>query len=205
MNKAVELLNRWAEFESTHEAAGIEDFCRYLLIKEKQKDQKEIFAGASKPPDNLSQLAKITGRIARLQSTYAGIALKECGLSGIDEFIYLNEIHFAEKPQKTKVIYSNFNELSSGLLILDRLKKKELILEEENLSDKRSKTVSVTAKGKKVLFECYEKMNQINQFFFREMSKDDVLMCLQLLSSTEALFSNRWQADKSRSFQELLQ
>ncbi len=108
-----------------------------------------------------------------------------------------------DKSQKTKVIYSNFNELSSGLLILERLKKKKLISEEDNSNDKRSKNISITAKGKKILFSCYEKMNTVNQLFFNKMSIDDVIMSIQLLSATEVEFSKRWLNDKSKSFDEL--
>jgi hypothetical protein len=165
--------------------------------------QKLVFSGTALPPDNLSKLAKIIGRVSRLHNAYAIIALKECGLSSIDEFIYLNDIYFYEKSQKTKVIYSNFNELSSGLLILERLKKKKLITEEDNPHDKRSKNLIIITKGKKVLYACYEKLNIVHQFFFDRMTEDDVEMSIQLLSSTEAKYSHRWLGDKSKSFEEL--
>jgi predicted transcriptional regulator len=203
MNKTVELINLWAEYENEHENAEIKDFCSYLLIQEREKTKEEVFSGTAIPADNFSKLAKIIGRISRLHNTYAIIALKECGLSSIDEFIYLNDIHFSEKTQKTKVIYSNFNELSSGLLILERLKKKKLISEEDNPDDKRSKNVTISTKGKKVLFACYEKLNIIHQLFFEKMTEDDVVMSIQLLSATEAEFSNRWLVEKSKSFKEL--
>ncbi len=205
MNKAVELLNLWADFESNHPHAEIEDFCRYLLVQKKGKLKRNMFFNTAVPPDNLSKLAKIVGRVSRLHNAYAVIGLKECGLSTIDEFIYLNDIHSANVSQKTKVINSNFNELSSGLLILERLKKKKLITEEENSNDKRSKILSVTAKGTKVLKVCFEKLNTVNQLFFSKMSADDVQMCLHLLSATEEEFSSRWSADKSKSYKDLFQ
>ncbi len=203
MNKTVELVNLWAEFENKHEHADIKDFCRYILIKEREIDKEEVFSGTALPPDNFSKLAKIIGRVSRLHNAYTIIALKKCGLSSIDEFIYLNDIHFSEKSQKTKVIYSNFNELSSGLLILERLKKKKLIAEEDNTDDKRSKNVIINNKGKKVLYACYEKLNIVHKLFFDRMTEDDVVMSIQLLSATEAEFSNRWLADKSKPFEEL--
>jgi predicted transcriptional regulator len=203
MNKTVELINLWAIYENEHENAEIKDFCSYLLIQEREKTKEEVFSGTAIPADNFSKLAKIIGRISRLHNTYAIIALKECGLSSIDEFIYLNDIHFSEKTQKTKVIYSNFNELSSGLLILERLKKKKLISEEDNPDDKRSKNVIISTKGKKVLYACYKKLNIVHLHFFERMTEDDVVMSIQLLSATEAEFSNRWLAEKSKSFKEL--
>jgi hypothetical protein len=41
------------------------------------------------------------------------------------------------KPLTAEVIYANFNELSSGLLILDRLKKAGLTVEKADNKDKR--------------------------------------------------------------------
>lgn len=203
MNKTVDLLNLWAEYEGAHTDAEIEDFCRFLLIKEREKNKINVFSGTALPPDNFSKLAKMIGRVSKLHNSYALIALKECGLSGIDEFIYLSDIHFLDKPQKTAIVYSNFNELSSGLLILERLKNKKLVAEQKSVEDKRAKNVTITTKGKKVLSACYEKMNVINRFFFSRMPEDDVVMSIQLLSVTEADFSNRWVTDKSKSFKEL--
>ncbi|MEO8960457.1 MAG: MarR family winged helix-turn-helix transcriptional regulator [Ginsengibacter sp.] len=203
MNKTVELVNLWAEYENKHDHAEITDFCRYILIQEREKAKVEVFSGTALPPDNFSKLAKIIGRVSRLHNAYAIIALKECGLSSIDEFIYLNDIHFSGKSQKTKVIYSNFNELSSGLLILERLKKKKLIAEEDNTDDKRSKNVIINTIGEQVLFACYEKLEIVNRFFFDKMTEDDVVMSIRLLSATEVEFSNRWIADKSKSLEEL--
>lgn len=205
MNKAVKLLNLWADFENSHPAAEIEDFCRYLLIQEKEMERRKVFSDTTLPPDNLSKLAKIVGRVSRLHNAYAVIALKEYGLSSIDEFIYLNDINSADMPQKTKVINSNFNELSSGLLILERLKKKKLITEEENSNDKRSKILNMTVRGVKVLKDCFEKLNTVNRLFFNKMSADDILMSIHLLSSTEEEFSSRWSIDKSKSYNDLFQ
>jgi hypothetical protein len=99
----------------------------------------------------------------------------------------LNDIAANDEPKKTEVIFANFNELSSGLLILDRLKKAGLI----------------TEKGTAVLRECYLKLNEINHAIFEEMPEDDMLLCVQLLSPTESRISTKWIQDKRKSFSEL--
>lgn len=203
MNKTAELVRLWAEYEADHPDAGIAEFCHFFLIREREKKNQVNFSGGIMPPDLFSVMTKMMGRIAKLHSTYALIALKACGLNSLDEFLYLNTIGNTTHPRKTQVIYSNFNELSSGLLILDRLKNKGLISEEDDKEDKRSKRVSISKKGNKILMECYKKLSTTNAFFFKAIPEDDIRLCIQLLSPIESKFSAKWMEDKGKSFDEL--
>ena len=145
-------------------------------------------------------MAKMIGRLSKLHNTYAVIALKECGLNNLDEFLYLNSIGNAEAPKKTTVIYANFNELSSGLLILGRMMKKGLIVEATDKEDKRSKRLKLTKKGNNLLTLCYEKMGVLNEWFFKSISKEDIDLCVHLLSGVETNFSSKWVEDKAKTF-----
>ena len=203
MNKTAELVVRWSEYEIYHPEAGIEEFCLHYLTTEREKEQQLKFSGSVVPPELSSILVKMIGRLVKLHSAYALKAIKECGINNFDDFVYLNTISVNNCPKKTQVIYSNFNELSSGLLILSRLKKMELIREQQDEEDKRSKRLFTTEKGEKTLKECYQKMNSINQLFFKEMPEDDIRLCIQLLSRTESKFSEKWMLDKEKSFKNL--
>lgn len=203
MNKTAELVKLWADYEVNHPDAGIDEFCHFFLVNEREKENKINFSGSVMPPDLHSVMIKMIGRVVKLHNNYALTTLKECGLNSIDEFLYLNTIATNDSSKKTQVIYSNFNELSSGLLILDRLKNKLLISEVDDKEDKRSKIVSVTKKGSKTLKDCYKKLSAINEFFFRDMPDDDIRLCIQLLSPTEVKFSAKWVEDKGKSLDEL--
>ena len=203
MNKTVELVKLWGDYETAHPADGILEFCRFLLLKEKQQKQTLAFAKSAMPDHPASVLAKMLGRLGRLLNNYAGFAIRQSGLSGFEEFFYLNDISANDAPIKTEVIFANFNELSSGLLILDRLKKAGLITEKPDNKDKRMKRLLITKKGAVVLRECYLKLNEINQVIFGEMPEDDMLLCIQLLSPTESRISTKWIQDKRKSFSEL--
>ena len=205
MDKTAEIAVRWSEFESNHPGAEITDFCQYFLTKEREKQQAVSFFGSAVPPDAASLFTKLIGRISKLHSTYALVALKECGLKSFDEFLYLNAVKSLGKPKKTQVIYSNFNELSSGLLIITRLIESKLILEENDIEDKRSKKISLTKKGNEVIQDCYQKLGQINKIFFEEMKEGDLNLCTQLLVPVEARFSKKWMEDKAKQFDELMQ
>jgi len=200
MNKTAELVIAWAEYETTHSNAGIDDFCHAYIINKRAKEKSKMLLGGNLPPDSYSVMAKMIGRLSKLHNTYAVIALKECGLNNLDEFLYLNSIGNAEAPKKTTVIYANFNELSSGLLILGRMMKKGLIVEATDKEDKRSKRLKLTKKGNNLLTLCYEKMGVLNEWFFKSISKEDIDLCVHLLSGVETNFSSKWVEDKAKTF-----
>lgn len=204
MNKTAELAVKWSEYEIVNHRATIVRFCRHMLTLEREMVHQVKFAGSVVPPDLHSILAKMTGRLAGLHRLYAAKALQECGINNFDDFIYLINISTLDGPKKTQVIYANFNELSSGLLILSRLKDLGLIKETLSKDDKRAKRLYLTAKGSKTLAKCYARMALANRFFFAGMEADDIRLCIQLLSGTEATFSERWLMDKDKPFNALV-
>ena len=203
MNQTVTLLNEWASFEAGNPKATIDDFCRFRLLNNENQQRGKRFLGGNVPPDAYSILAKMIGRVAKLHATYAVIAVKDCGLSSIDEFLYLNSIAHSASPNKTTIIASNFNELSSGLLILERLIALGLISEEIDQADKRTRRLSLTRNGNRVLQQCYKNMLTINKIFFEGLSQHEIALSVRLLTPLEAAFATRWKTDKGRTFAEI--
>ena len=139
INKTAELVKHWAEFEENHAGADLEDFCRYYLINQREKQSRDGFLGGNVPPGRDQMLIKLMGRITAMFVATAEYAFKEIGVEQFQEFTYLNSIHSMEMPKKTDVINENFMELSSGLLLIDRLKKRGWLKEQADKADKRSK------------------------------------------------------------------
>lgn len=203
MNKTAELVNLWADFEADHPDADIIDFCQYHLIKEREKKGGKDGLGGIIPPDLYSKIAKMIGRLEKLHSFYAEKALKNCNIKNFEEFLYLNTIKNTDLPQKTEVIYSNFNELSSGLLILKRLINRDHVNEIKDNEDKRVKRLKLTEKGDEVLQNCYKSLKQVNKMFFHNISDTDLKLCLKLLEPLEVKFSSLWLEQKEDDFEDI--
>ncbi|QDK79274.1 winged helix DNA-binding protein [Spirosoma sp. KCTC 42546] len=198
MNKTVELINLWAKYEEENPKAELSQFCQDYLVNQEQKTKKVTFWQSPVPPDSASILTKLVGRIARLHNLYVMGAFKDCGISTFDEFLYLNSIANTSTPKKTDVILANFNELSSGLLILDRLKKAELIVEQGDKLDKRTKRLELTKEGASVLAACYQKLSEVNEMCFGGLAEEQVQLCIQLLQPVEASLAKQWLEDKKK-------
>lgn len=203
MNNTAELVNRWVAFETEHPDTDLQDFFRYELIKERENDKEEKFLGGVVPPEPDQVLAKLMDRITKLHMLYSTDLLKTVSIGSFDEFLYLNNIQNLERNRKIDVINANFNELSSGLLILERLKKKKLVLENADPNDKRSKLVSLTTEGRQKLIICYELLDKVNRVIFKDMKTDDILLCVKLLKPVEKKFSKLFTNDKKLSFGEI--
>lgn len=196
MNKTVELITLWTKYEEENPDAELSQFCRSYLLD--QEPKAVAFWQSPVPPDSASTLTKLVGRIAKLHSLHAVGAFKDCGLSSFDEFLYLNSLANSSNPKKTDVISANFNELSSGLLILDRLKKANLIVEQGDEQDKRTKRIAMTQEGVRVLDACYQKLTDVNKLCFGGLAEEQINLCIHLLQPVEASLARQWIIDKKK-------
>ena len=204
MNKTVHLVNLWGEFEAKHPDAEIEDFCRYLLTTTREKENEGKLFNGHMPPTDKIILSKLVQRLATFQRSYADASLNGIAIKQLDEFLILNTTAILKEGKKTEIIHTCLVELSTGLNILSNLLKQELVTEEEDKIDKRSKRVKITAKGEAVLQECYVQMRKANAFMYQEMEEEDILLTIQLLKNSDIRHSALWQQNKGKSFDEMV-
>lgn len=201
MNKTVDLVTKWAKFANKHPDAGIDDFCRHHLItKRENKNINKLFSGEQLPPNNSIILTKLINRISKLNLLYFNLIVPETGIEHIDEFQFLVTISNLKDPMKTEVINHNFSELSTGLLVIERLKKGKYITEHTNPDDKRSKRLKITKKGQATLNGCYTRLRKIHEMMYYDLSEEDIKLCIQLLQGIEIKFSKLWHTHKGESF-----
>jgi len=203
MNKTVELVNLWAEFESKYPKGSVEDFCRYQLIKKRESENTGKLVGGVIPTNTPGLMLKIIGRISRLHMMYSNLALAGTGVNQIEEFGMLLTIDLQKNPRKTEVIYDNLLELSSGTDMVNRLIKRGFITEHADGEDKRAKRLQLTAAGSKTVIKCKEKVVRMAAMMTSDIANEDLLLCIQLLRDTEIKFSARWQKDKVRAFEDI--
>ena len=202
MNKTVQLVNEWAAFEKNHPSDGLDAFCRHYLVSQKEKANNK-FLGGVVPTSKYAVLTKLLVKIVRMHEVYFALATKETGIKQPEEFYFLSVIKNLQSPRKTEVIYHTVNELSNGLNILNSLINQGYITEHNDIDDKRSKRVRITAKGEKILAACYEKIQQVSGMMFSDMPEDDILLCIQLLKNVELKFSGQWLQHKTKPFKEV--
>ena len=90
------------------------------------------------------------------------------------------------QQRKTDLIANNHMEMSSGIEIIRRLLKNGWISEEWNPEDRRSKYVSISAAGKRLIGEWQLQVDEFYHSFCSELDerqKADVVRSLELLTT----------------------
>jgi DNA-binding MarR family transcriptional regulator len=203
LNKAVELVTELAGFDERYPDGSVEDFCRYYLLhKSGQNKLPNTHVGLAPAAIDFS-LMRLIGRISKLHTIYALKATEGTGINSSEEFSLLNSIVSLNEPRKTEAIYTALFELSTGIDMLNRLKKVGFIEEYNDKDDRRSKRVKVTTKGMVALSTCRVRMLKLAEMEFFDLSNDEKKICFQLLSSVDAKFSSLWQSHKGKEFEEV--
>ncbi|SHH65562.1 DNA-binding transcriptional regulator, MarR family [Chryseolinea serpens] len=202
MNKTVELVRLWGEYEQRHPEATIEEFCRHRASAAVPREKTPVPEGQMQPDLNGS-LVRLIGRIAKFHSVYTSKAFQGTALDQIEEFGMLVTIFNQKEPIKSEVIFGNILELSSGTNMLIRLMKRGLISEYADKEDKRVKRLRLTAKGEKTLKHAKQLLLKAVAMLVQDLSDDDKQLCLQLLRPIDARFSAIVQKQKTKTFEEI--
>ena len=102
-----------------------------------------------------------------------------------EDFTYLYILMSAESMTKTQLIEKNVQEKPTGLEVIKRLMKQGLIAERADLTDKRSKRVFVTEKGKALFFQSLETMSKVSALIAGKLTLEEKEQLFGLLKKLE--------------------
>ncbi|MFC6100006.1 MarR family transcriptional regulator [Olivibacter domesticus] len=204
MKPIIELITEWDIFSSRREDANVEDFCTYYLAKKKKEEKQVVFKGMA-PPDLDTTLAKLIGRISVMQIIYSRMALKETDGIELEWFYFLNAIYHLQEANKTDIISFHLMEHSTGVDILNRIKKAGYISEREDPTDKRAKLLKLTADGEKLLLQLYELLYKPTFLLFYEIPTVEKQLIINLLSATEIKHGQILSKGRNKNLDELIE
>ncbi len=196
MNNTVLLIKEWTDYQEKYPEATIESFCEAYLSS-KNLTESAIDENTGKQDFKTTYaLSKVINRLSKLWMYFTLQAIKPMGLTSFDEFVFLFTLNQNPSMRKKDLIYTHFIEISSGLLVIDRLIKKGFLAEKTNNQDKRSKQVSMTLKGKKTFTECQNALRIVAKDLYEDMPEDQMTECLQYLVPLELKISQKWNLIK---------
>ena len=202
MNKTVELVTLWGNFEQQNPGCSVEDFFRHQLSLT-AKEEKQAVPSWQLHPGIDGKLLILIRRIGKYHMVYSNKALEGTGLEQIEEFGILVTIYNQVNPIKSEAIYNNIIELSSGTNMLNRLKKRGLINEHPDKEDKRIKRIKLTAKGQETLDKAKVRVSQVAKLMVNVMTDEDKQLCMHLLTPVNEKFAGTFQKIKAKTFDEV--
>ncbi len=108
-----------------------------------------------------SVLGKMIAYLYRYSRSYSKKMLEHSPLVTSDDFTYLAVLNARGSLTKTELIDMHMQEKTTGIEIIKRLLKNGLVEQRDDEADKRSKRLSLTNKGKGVLFASFPGMGKV--------------------------------------------
>ncbi|WP_448517843.1 MarR family winged helix-turn-helix transcriptional regulator [Rhodoflexus sp.] len=144
----------------------------------------------------------------RYAKSYTKKALEGSPLQTIDEFSFLISLMFGGSKTKTELIQHTVQEKTSGMEVIKRLLRQGFIRQEEDSTDRRSKRLYITPSGQQVLFELFEKMNQVSQIVAGNLSTAERELLAQLLHKLhlfhKPIFLERKEASLTEIYEQVV-
>ena len=195
MNKLVQLVNLWAEFEAQNPEAEIKDFCLDFILKDYQ-EKKPSFITIN------GQLASLTGKLSKYASFYSKKALEKFSLNNIEDWVYLMRLREMGTPRKSELIYDMISEFPSGIDVIKRLVKMGFVLEFPDVEDKRSKRLQITPSGIEILVKSLPWMEKISDMAFNKLQESEKILLIELLSRLNSFHKTHYMNVRSSSIEE---
>ena len=148
------------------------------------------------------------GKLIVFLNRYSKLLIKK-GLSDYPElvnedFTYLYALMGCESMTKMQLIEKNIHEKPTGLEVIKRLKKYKIIGEKNDLVDRRSKRVFLTAKGKKLFFETVVQMEDVAKIVAGNLHNTEKFQLYQLLKKLDDFHHPLFLKHKQKTIPELL-
>lgn len=155
-----------------------------------------------KGPDNdISILIVFMFRYAK---SYIKKALKESIIQTADEFSYLITLMTYESLTKTELIGKLVMEKTSGVEIIKRLLKQELLTEFEDPEDKRSVRVAISTKGKIELAKILPEMDKVTKLVSGNLTANEKNTLAYLLKKLDHFHNEIYHNRKDYPLNDLL-
>ncbi|WP_295129190.1 MarR family winged helix-turn-helix transcriptional regulator [uncultured Chitinophaga sp.] len=194
-------------FEKEHQAGAqtdIADFAAWLgnrVLRErkgvKQADNTELDVSIE------TEIGRKVIKLNRYVRLYSRNALQHTQIQSSEEFSYLATLLKHGQLKKTELITKNIHEKPTGMEIIRRLLNAELIDQQDDPADQRSKILKLTPKGRGVLFQVFKKMEKVSTLASGNLSREEKHDLLYLLSKLDDFHDHLFTTDRKNIYADL--
>ncbi|TCD01562.1 MarR family winged helix-turn-helix transcriptional regulator [Pedobacter psychroterrae] len=132
-----------------------------------------------------SEISTLIVHLNRYAKTYSKSAIHDSAFSTQEDFIYLINLKAFGSMTKTELIKKNIQEKPVGMQIINRLIGQGWIQQSDSSADKRSKIISITAKGIEALEEIMGKIKQASQIVTGNLSDAEKTQLIKILQKLD--------------------
>ena len=142
--------------------------------------------------------------LGRYKMNYVRMALDGTAFDTYDEFAFVLSLVFAGPYTQSQLIDRHVQLKPTGMEVIKRLLRRELIEQVASETDKRSKLLRATESGKKAFFEALSKINAVTDMVMAPLNEHERLTLLALLQKLDKPHREIFLHDRKSGLTELL-
>lgn len=207
-----ELVGHFCDFDSAFQGDKeytMADFVGYLNTRQGARPSAiRSVAGAEEKwlkedDDANTDISTLLVFMYRYAVVYFKKALKEGNINTLDEFSFLIVLMTYPSLSKTELVQKLIMEKTSGIEVIKRLLKNELIEEFANPNDKRSVLVAITPKGREELVSLLPKMGLVGSVLIGNLTPTEISSLSFLLRKLDYYHNDIFLHHRNLSLEEL--
>lgn len=195
--------------ESVDSVTELAEFSRWLQARTGAAELPRRQTVEREPSHPMETAASVIGKFVtfmyRYLRTYSRLALLHTPLITYDDFTYLATVYGRGPLSKSELITRNIHEKPTGSEIIRRLLAAGLVQDGPHATDRRSKVLTITAEGQRVLFEVFTRMSQVAGMAAGNLSAAEQEQLAYLLTKLDAFHFPVFAAPRPASLEEMRQ
>ncbi|MFD2563348.1 MarR family winged helix-turn-helix transcriptional regulator [Aquimarina rubra] len=180
-----QLIDLTGEFarESRAKDINIKSFVNWLSkrMDKTSSEEENTITGHSRE----AEIAAHIGRMSRYSNTYIKSALVDLPFTTDMDFAFTAILHRSGQIGKTDLIRKMVYDKSSGMEVIKRLLKNEIIEQFPNPDDKRSKLLRLTKKGEENVIKAYAEASKAAKMVSGCLTKSEQISLLATLKKLD--------------------
>lgn len=181
------------EFEQENElnsnTSDIEDFKKWLCVRESQKENiaanEPDWEGKENGRSPESVISTSLVHLNRYAKSYSKSAISDSEFSTQEDFIYLINLKAFGAMTKMELIKRNIHEKPVGILIINRLINLGWIEQRDSSTDKRTKVISITNEGLAALEKQMKKIKMATSIVAGDLNYSEKMTLIRILDKLE--------------------
>ncbi len=218
IHELLEKIEAYDDSVSDKNELHISGFAAYLAINDiqhfesenitsidKNSAERDVRLALEETPSSLdTTITQIIVFLYRYAKQYIKKALNHSEIKTIDEFSYLATLLNFNQLSKVELINKSVQEKTTGMEIIKRLLKSNLIEQLDNPNDQRSQLVQLTDKGRSVLYNVFGNMNLVGQIVTGNLSDLEKIQLAYLLKKLDVFHNDIFMHKKHATLEELV-
>jgi len=195
------LLEKAKEFRKSGGTPNLSEFSSWLS---EEFTHQEVSLPFLFPGESVESAAsKYIIYLYRYAKGYGKKLLKDTPLSSIDDVPYLLMLLFSGPSTKMELIQANVHEKTTGMEILNRLLRLGLVEQQFNPDDKRSRKLSISPEGQKLMLNLMNGMDTLSAIVSGNLQTKERINLLKMLHKLNDFHLHVHQDAKEKSLAEI--